>query len=167
MFCLYGQPVGMTFLIQSCCCLVAKSCPTLCDPMDRSPPGSSVHGISQARILYWVAMPSSRGSSQPEDRTCISCTGRWFFTTEPLGKPNSFLTFLILRKGFPGGASGKEPACQCSRHETRVQSLGWENPLEEGTATHSSVLAWRIPWIEEPGGLQSMGVAELDMTEAT
>ena len=41
--------------------------------------------------------------------------------------------------------------------ETQVRSLGLENPLEEGMATHSSVLAWRIPWTEEPGGLQSMG----------
>ena len=41
--------------------------------------------------------------------------------------------------------------------ETGVQSLGWEDPLEEGIATHSSILAWRILWTEEPGGLQSMG----------
>ena len=41
--------------------------------------------------------------------------------------------------------------------ETRVQSLGGEDPLKKGTATHSSILAWRIPWPEEPGGLQSMG----------
>ena len=41
--------------------------------------------------------------------------------------------------------------------KTQVRSLGREDPLEEGTATHSSVLAWRIPWTEEPGGLQSMG----------
>ena len=41
--------------------------------------------------------------------------------------------------------------------ETRVGSLGWEDPLEEGTATPSSILAWRIPWTEEPGRLQSMG----------
>ena len=41
--------------------------------------------------------------------------------------------------------------------ETRVPSLGWEDPLEEGMATHSSMLAWRIPWTEEPGGLPSMG----------
>ena len=41
--------------------------------------------------------------------------------------------------------------------ETLVQSLSWEDPLEEGMATHSSILAWRIPWTEEPGGLQSMG----------
>ena len=42
-------------------------------------------------------------------------------------------------------------------HETRVPSLGWEDLLEKGMATHSSILAWRIPWTEEPGGLQSMG----------
>ena len=48
-----------------CCCLGVESCPTLGDPMDWSPPGPSVHGILQARILEWVAMPSSRGSSNP------------------------------------------------------------------------------------------------------
>ena len=56
-------------------CVRAKllqSCPTLCGPMDCSPPGSSVHGILQARILEWVAMPSSRGPSQPSDRTSVS-----------------------------------------------------------------------------------------------
>ena len=50
-----------------------QSCLTLCDPMDRSLPGSSVHGILQARILEWGAVPFSRGSSQPRDRTRISC----------------------------------------------------------------------------------------------
>ena len=59
-----------------------------------------------------------------------------------------------INMGFPGGASGKEPTCQWRRH---LQALGWEGPLEEGMATHSSILAWRIPWTEEPGGLQSMG----------
>ena len=58
--------------------------------------------------------------------------------------------------GFPGSASGKEPACQCRRHEIPVQSLGWEDPLEKGMATHSNVLAWRIPWTVEPGGLKSV-----------
>jgi len=49
--------------------------------------------------------------------------------------------------------------------ETQVLSLGWEDPLEKEIATHSSILVWEIPWIEEPGGLQSMGVTkELDMT---
>ena len=62
----------------------------LCDLMDHSPPGSSVHGISQARILEWVAMPFSRGSSPPRDGNHISCVSYisgGFFTTELLGKP--------------------------------------------------------------------------------
>ena len=50
---------------------------------------------------------------------------------------------FIKTKAFPGGASGKEPTCQRKGHE-RVQSLGWEDPLEEGMATHSSILAWRL-----------------------
>ena len=66
---------------------------------------------------------------------------------------------------FQGGTSGKEPACWCRRHETWVRSLGWEDPLEEGIATHSSILAWGVPWTEEPGGLQYMGLQELDTTE--
>ena len=45
-----------------------------------------------------------------------------------------------------------------ARQETRVRSLGWEVPLEKGMATHSSILAWRIPQTEEPGGLQSLGL---------
>ena len=48
---------------------------------------------------------------------------------------------------------------------TQVQSLGWDDFLEEGMATHSSILDWRIPWTEEPGGIQSMGLQELDMIE--
>ena len=61
----------------TCWCLVAKSYLTLCDSMNRSPPGSSVHGISHERMLGWVAISSSRGSSQPRDQTCISCIVRW------------------------------------------------------------------------------------------
>ena len=49
--------------------------------------------------------------------------------------------------------------------ETQIQSLGQEDPLEKGMATHSSILAWRIPGTEEPGGLQSMGLQKSDMTE--
>ena len=65
--------------IMVCEVLVAQLCPTLCDPMDCSPPGSSIHGILQARILEWVAIPFSRGSSQPKDLTQVSCiSGRYF-----------------------------------------------------------------------------------------
>ena len=60
----------------SCCCLATKLCPTLCNPMNCSLPGSSVHWISQARILEWVAISFSRGSSWPREWTHISCIGR-------------------------------------------------------------------------------------------
>ena len=59
---------------------VTQSCLTLCDPMDCSPPGSSAHGILQARILEWVTIPFFRGSSWPKDQTCISCIAGRFFT---------------------------------------------------------------------------------------
>ena len=60
--------------------LVSQSCPILCDPMDCSLPGSSVHGVLQARILEGVAMPSSRGSPQLRDQTWVSCIAGWLFT---------------------------------------------------------------------------------------
>ena len=73
-----------------CACVRAKllqSCLTLCNPVDCSPSGSSVHRIPQERTLEWVVMPSCRGSSQPRNRTCNSCIAGGFFTAEPLGKP--------------------------------------------------------------------------------
>jgi len=81
-----------------CVCVCAQSlqsCLPLCDPKNCAPPGPSVHGILQARILEWVAMPSSRGSSQPRDWTyitCVSCIAGGFFThwpTNPPGKPTT------------------------------------------------------------------------------
>ena len=68
-------------------CLVIKLCPAFWDPVDCSLPGSSVHGISQARILEWVAISFSRGSSPLRDRTCVSCIAGGFFTAEPPGRP--------------------------------------------------------------------------------
>ena len=68
-------------------CSAAKSCLTLCDPIDCSLPCSSVHGISQARILEWVATPSSRGSSPSRDRTQVTCMAGRFFTLWAPGKP--------------------------------------------------------------------------------
>ena len=61
-------------------CLVAQLCPTLCNPVDCSLPDSSVHEILQARILEWITMPSSRGSSQPRDQTQVSHIAGRFFT---------------------------------------------------------------------------------------
>ena len=84
---LLTAPLSISMLWSSCGplswkvkVLVAQSCPTLCDPMDCSPPGSSVLWILQARILEWVAMPSSRGSPQLRDWTRVSCISSRFFT---------------------------------------------------------------------------------------
>ena len=68
------------------------------------------------------------------------------------------------------GHPGASVVAQTVKHlpamqKTRVQSLGWENPLEKEMATHSSVDAWKIPWTEEPSGLQSMGSQRVNMTE--
>ena len=73
--------------IQSLPAKFLQFCLTLPNPMDSSPPGSSVHGFLQARILEWVAMSSSRGPSHPRIQTPASCIAGRFFTTEPLEKP--------------------------------------------------------------------------------
>ena len=123
---------------------VAQLCPTLCDPMHYT-----VHGILQLshkgspRILEWVAYPFFSWYSWPKNWTWISCIAGGFLTN----------SVAQLVKSLP------------AMQETWVQSLGWEDPLEKEMATHSSILAWRIPWTEEPGGLESMGHKELDTTE--
>ena len=80
----------------------------------------------------------------------------WFF--------HIFENDLDNRSGFPGSSDDKESACML---ETQVQSLGWEYPLEKEMATHSSILAWKIPWMEEPGRLQSMGLQRVGHDWAT
>ena len=104
--------------------LLTQSCLTLCDPMDRSPPGSSVHGVLQAKILEWIAISFSRGSYWPRDRTWVSCiAGRLFTvwaTREALrswaGPENSWLyNNPQIYSTAIDGASGKEPAYQCWR----------------------------------------------------
>ena len=68
-------------------------------------------------------------------------------------------------EGFPGGSVGKNPPAVQERQETQVGSLNREGPLEEGMASHSSILSWRMPWTEMPGELQSMSGKQLDRTE--
>ena len=76
---------------------VAQPCPTLCDPMDCSPPGSSVHGILQARILEWVAISFSRGSSQPRDQTQVShIAGRRFNLWATREAPSIFFSLFLV-----------------------------------------------------------------------
>ena len=112
--------------------LVAKLCLTLCDPMDCSPPGSSVHGISQARILEWVVVPFSRWSSWPRGQTWVFCTAGGFSTAEPPGTPlmyvhheGIFLNLMhppLLVSHFPPAASTPVSAFTELK---KVRTLGW------------------------------------------
>ena len=104
-FILFGYLLTLLKILGDDLCVCAKSfqsCLTLCDPMDCCPPCSSVHGISQARILEWAAMPSSRGSSQCRDQTlfsCVSCIASRFLTAEPLASGDDMCpdcTFGVL-----------------------------------------------------------------------
>ena len=111
-------------------------------------------GILQARILEWVAVPFFRGSSRPGERTRSPALRADSLPSEPPEKPLAvilicislkisdiehlfmYLAFLIaqLVKSLP------------AMQKTQVQSLGWKDLMEKGKATHSSILAWRIPW---------------------
>ena len=95
--------------------------------MDSSPQGSTVHGILQARIIKRVAIPFSRGSSQPRDGTWVSCIAGRFFTISMYKYYRLFVCGLL------------------------------EIVSDKAMAPHSSTLAWKIPWTEEPDRLQSMG----------
>ena len=113
-----------------CCCLVVKSCPTLCDPMDCRISGSSVHGISQARILEWVAISFSRQSSWPRDQTHISCIGRQIVYHWALweGKSSKISENQTARAKLP-------PHCQ-GAHKRRPPSDQFPyNPTKHGDVT--------------------------------
>ena len=123
-------------------------------------------------ILYSVILPPFGGgvtplwdlSSPARDWTWTWHWKGWVLTTGP---GNSFPTLicnvhysfepLFNLTAVPHGASGKEPTCQCRKHETQVWFLSQVDTLKEGMAVYSSILAWRIPWTEEPGGPQSIG----------
>ena len=94
-------------------CLVTQSCLTLCNPMDCRSPDSSVHGISEARILAWVAISFSRGSSRPRDQNCVSCiVADGFFTTEQPGKQlwGLFISFHLHSAHAPIRPGHREPS---------------------------------------------------------
>ena len=98
----------------------------------------------------------------------ICYLGVWLFQDDYNWSPGIsgrvFCLLLNCLRGFPGGSEGKASACL---QETRVQPLDWEDPLEKEMATHSSTLAWKIPWLEEPGRLQSMGSQRVGHNWAT
>ena len=128
---------------------VTQSCPTFCDPMDCSLPGSSVHGIFQARVLEWVAISFSRGSSWPRDRTLVSCIACRCFTVWATREAQiQKITYLLFTYKY-------------WKLHIKIYVL-FIFIREKAMAPDSSILAWKIPWTEEPGGLQSMGSLRVD-----
>ena len=182
--------------------------------MDCSLPGSSVHGIFQARVLEWVAISFSRGPSWPRNWTWVSHIAGRRFTIWATREAHSFLWLnnihIYMYHNFIHSSLGGHLGCfhvlaivilrwilgytyllqfwfpRCVRpavgllghlavlpwqaslvaqtvkswptmRETRVRFLGREDPLEKEMAIHSSTLAWKIPWTEEPDRLQPMG----------
>ena len=96
-----------TGFLKGCVCVYCAQLYLIhCDPMECSLLGSSVHGIFQARILEWVAIPFSRGCSQPRVECTFPVLEGGFFTTEPLGK-----SLPKGSEGFPNSSAGKESAC--------------------------------------------------------
>ena len=165
-------------------CLVAQSCLTLWHPKDCSPPGFSVHGILQAKILEWIASPLSRGTSRgarQRKKKILLIRPLTFTLSQPSRQENNaaylnpeglpwrfrwWRIWLQCRRprfdpwvrrirwrrdrlptpvflGFPCGSAGKESDCSVGDLDSVP---GWEDHLEKGKATHSSILAWRIPW---------------------
>ena len=121
-------------------CLVAQSCPTLCNPIDCSPLSPLSMGILQARTLEWVAMPSSRASSQPSDWTWVSHIAGGFFTVwatrEALLSPY-FCPFLIAMLGLTHGQS---PWCwERLRAEGEEGVRGWDGWM-------ASLMQWTWTW---------------------
>ena len=134
---------------------VAQSCPTLWDPMNRSTPGLPVHHQlpeSTQTHVHWVgdaiqpSYPLSSPSPPALNLSQHQGLFKWVSSLHQMAKVSPYKEDHIKSL----------PAMQESQ-ETQVQSLGQEDPLEEGMATQSSILAWRIPWTEEPGRLQSTG----------
>ena len=119
----------------ACVCPHLLSCVQLCDHMDCSPSGSTVHGVSQARILKWVARPSSRGPSRPRDRTQVSCFADGFFylwaTREALNQ--LYFSFFKMRPvTFPLSHDWEMSLCPWATEETWVTSLSDESSAELG-----------------------------------
>ena len=164
------------------CAKSLQSCPTLCNPINYSPPGSSVHGILQVRILGWVAMPSSGDLSHPgmEPVSLMSPTlaGRFFTTSTTQEAPDISVSILISQLelqaqevktftrdhtqtlGLTSGSSDKESAWKAGdvgdTGSTPGSGRSRKDPLEKEVTTHSSILVWEVPWAEVPGGPQSM-----------
>ena len=137
---------------------VAQSCPTFCDPMDCSLPGSSVHGIFQARVLEWDAIAFSVWKA-----VLLFLFNKhviYYLLGTEVGEGNGTpLQHSCLENPMHGGAWWAA-VHGVAKSRTRLSDFTFTfhfHALEMEMATHSSVLAWRIPGTGEPGGLPSLG----------
>ena len=140
--------VLMAELEPACWCLVTKPCPTFCNPIDCSPPGPSVHGTVQSRILEWVTISSSKGSSWPRDQTLvsyISCIGRWVLYHQCPTRSKG----VYLEKTFWLHISGKQKSRMNFQGEentritrSRIPSLNQHNRLDRLAARISLGPVW-------------------------
>ena len=146
-------------------CLVTQSCLTLCDPVDCSPPGSSVHGILQARILEWLAMSSSTGSSQTRDWTQVSHIAGRFFTIWATREPQEYwsgqpipspgdLPDPVIKRGSPALQAdslptelpGKPRLAFCLRSKGRLAIEARDMTARMGLEENLSVPAQEPMW---------------------
>ena len=113
-------------------------------------PGSPIHDHNPSDLPYWQLLP------RDSLRSCVSPLAS---TTSSAPTPpfHCYRHWLRTGRGSPGGSVVRNPPAMQGVQKAWVRSLGQEDPLEECMAIHSSILAWRIPWTEEPGGLQSTG----------
>ena len=135
-----------------CNAKLLQSCLTLCNSMDCSPLGSFVHGILQVRILEWVAMLSSRGSSQPRDGTQVSCIAGRFSTAEPPGKPKKHLQLKNKKRQMTQLKGAKDLNRHFSKEDVQVAhkcmkrcATSWtirEMPVKTTMINHFIIVRW-------------------------
>ena len=114
------------------CSAVSDSCNTT----DCSPPGSSIHGISQARILEWVAITYSSESSQPRNWTCVSCIAGGFFTTVPPGKPSSLHRLVCIQVDLATLLQVRLGTLFCSLASAEQEDVEWRPWAEVHLISH-------------------------------
>ena len=142
-----GQIKPWIFIFVVCCCLATKLCPTLCDPTDCSLPGSSVRGISQARILECITISSSRASSWTREWTHISCLAGRFFTTEPPGKSH-LRSYHLIRPTFCKNLEGEMLWILFNLNHTQCFSLNRASELDCSEKA-SLKPSWEV-WVKNP-----------------
>ena len=128
--------------------IVAQSCPTLCDPPDCSPAGCSVHGILQARILEWVAMPFSRGSSGSRDWTQVSWIAGSFFTVWTTREARMCVYIYRYRYSLA--------CCSPQGPKSHIQLSNWTTP-QIGLCDYRG---WEFPWSESWRSRKAGGVIQ-------